>query len=310
MKSEKDDITDMLNLHQNKKIINVKSIIRDLTPPMLWRSLSKLRSLKTAQEQTYIEWEYVPEGWQALKTNPNIKGWNVESVLEAYQANWPTFLKTLEGTLPFGISPESDSENRTNLMFHNLMMTYAYALSLSTRHKSSISMLDWGGAIGHYYLVTQKLVPDLEIDYHCKDVPVLAEYGRSLFPKAHFYTDETCLERQYDFVLVSGSFQYSQDWASALKGLAQATVGYLFITRLPIAHHAPPFVIVQRAYQYGYNTEYLGWCLNRNEFLYQAENVGLKLVREFIAQESPPVYRAPEQPEYWGFLFSSQSADE
>jgi hypothetical protein len=63
------------------------------------------------------------------------------------------------------------------------MMTYAYALSLSTRHKSSISMLDWGGAIGHYYLLSEKLVPDLEIDYHCKDVPVLAEYGRSLFPK-------------------------------------------------------------------------------------------------------------------------------
>ncbi|HAA29503.1 MAG TPA: hypothetical protein DCE56_19665 [Cyanobacteria bacterium UBA8553] len=306
MKSEKDDITDMLNIDQNKKVINVKSIIRDLTPPLIWRSLSKLRSLKTAQEQTYIEWEYMPEGWQAAKTDPNIKGWNVDSVLEAYKANWPTFLQTLEGTLPFGISPEYGAENRTNLIFHNLMMTYAYALSLATRHKSSISMLDWGGAIGHYYLLTQKLVPDLEIDYHCKDVPVLAEYGNSLFPEAHFYKDETCLDRQYDFVLVSGSFQYSQDWASALKDLARATGEYIFVTRLPIIHHVPSFVMVQRPYEYGYNTEYLGWCLNRGEFLECAQKTGLKLMREFVVEQLPPIHRAPEQAEHWGFLFRKE----
>ena len=285
---------------------NVKPIIRDLAPPLIWRTLSKLRSSKPANEQTPIEWEYVPEGWQAAKTDPNIKGWNVDSVLEAYKAKWPSFLKTLEGTLPFGISPESDSENRTNLIFHNLMMTYAYALSLSTRHKSSISMLDWGGAIGHYYLLTQKLVPDLEIDYHCKDVPVLAEYGRSLFPDAHFYTDETCLEREYDFVLVSGSFQYSPDWASALKALARATGEYLFVTRLPTIQIAPSYVMVQRPYQYGYNTEYLGWSLNRGEFLECAQKTGLKLIREFVVEQLPPIHRAPEQPEHWGFLFRKE----
>jgi putative methyltransferase (TIGR04325 family) len=167
-------------------------------------------------------------------------------------------------------------------------------------------MLDWGGGIGHYYLLSQNLVPALEIDYHCKDVPVLAEHGRSLFPKAHFYTDETCLERKYDFVLVSGSFQYSQDWVSALKGLAQATGGYLFITRLPIAHQAPSFVIVQRPYQYGYNTEYLGWCLNRGEFLQCAQKLGLELIREFVVEPLPPIHRAPEQPEHWGFLFRKE----
>jgi putative methyltransferase (TIGR04325 family) len=170
-------------------------------------------------------------------------------------------------------------------------------------------MLDWGGAIGHYYLISQKLLPDLQIDYHCKDVPVLAEYGRSLFPQAHFYTDQTCLERKYDFVLVSGSFQYFQDWASSLKKLARATGEYLFVTRLPIVQQAPSYVMVQRPYDYGYNTEYLGWCLNRNEFLKQTENLGLKLVREFIAQESPYVTLAPEQPEYRGFLFYLQNID-
>lgn len=287
-------------------LAKVKLILRELTPPLIWRNLSKLRTLKTVSKQQYIEWEYVPEGWKASQTDLNIKGWNVESVLEAYKANWSNFLKSLEGTLPFGISPESGSDIRTNLLHHNLIMTYAYALSLSTQHKSSISMLDWGGAIGHYYLLSKKLLPDLEIDYHCKDVPVLAEYGGSLLPQAHFYIDETCLERKYDFVLVSGSFQYCQDWVSGLEKLAKATAGYLFITRLPIVQQVPSFVIVQRPYEYGYDTEYLGWCLNREEFLQYAQKNGLELMREFVVEQLPPIHLAPEQPGHWGFLFRKE----
>lgn len=280
----------------------MKRLIQDLTPPLIWGILRSLKDRRTAK---YLEWEYIPEGWQASKSDSKIKGWNIESVLELYKANWPNFLRNLEGTLPLGISPESSSEKRTNLLFHNILMTYGYALLLSTRQKSSISMLDWGGGIGHYFLISQKLIPYLDVDYHCKDVPVLAEYGSTLFPNAHFYTDETCLEQKYDFILVSGSFQYSQDWASTLKKLASATSGYLFITRLPIIHRASSYVMVQRPYQYGYNTEYLGWCLNRGEFLQCAENLKLEIVREFFIGEKPFIHNAPEQCEYRGFLFRS-----
>jgi hypothetical protein len=78
------------------------------------------------------------------------------------------------------------------------------------------------------------------------------------------------------------------------------------VTRLPIVHQAPSYVMVQRPYQYGYNTEYLGWCLNRAEFLQCAQKTGLKLIREFVVEQLPPVHRAPEQPEHWGFLFRKE----
>jgi hypothetical protein len=60
---------------------------------------------------------------------------------------------------------------------------------------------------------------------------------------------------------------------------------------------------VQRAYKYGYNTEYLGWCFNRQEFLQAARANNLELVREFIFDYNPKVYRAPEQLDFRGFLF-------
>lgn len=249
------------------------------------------------------EWEYIPEGWSAQETDSRIKGWNVDSILEAYKANWPAFLRQLEGSRPLGISPEADIPSQADLAAHNTMMSYAYAFTFSTRDKHSISMLDWGGGLGHYYLVSQALVPDLEIDYHCKDVRVLADYGRELFPQAHFYADETCLGRSYDFVLASTSLHYSPDWLATLKALAGATAEYMFVTRLPIVRQADSYVFVQRPYQYGYDTEYLGWCLNRKEFLEGAQTAGLNLVREFIIGEQPIIHGAPGPCEYRGFLF-------
>jgi putative methyltransferase (TIGR04325 family) len=281
----------------------MKQLIKDLIPPLIWRGLRQAK-FNLINKQDSLEWEYIPEGWKAADKNPKIKGWNVESVLEAYKANWSKFLQNLEGTLPFGISPESDSEERTNIAFQNIIMTYAYALSTASRNKESLSILDWGGGIGHYYLISQKLIPNLPIDYSCKDVPILAEYGQCLFPEARFYSNDDYLENQYDLVIASSSLQYDRDWKVTLGKLAHSTKKYLFINRLPTVDKHDSFVIIQRPYQYGYNTEYLGWCLNRHELISIAASLELKLIRQFINQESPVVHNAPEQVQYYGFLFS------
>ncbi|MGL5808000.1 MAG: methyltransferase domain-containing protein [Xenococcaceae cyanobacterium] len=286
----------------------MKRLIKGLTPPLVWESIRKLST--AIEERKYREWEYVPEGWEAEKTNDKIKGWNVESVLEGYKADWDNFFDRLDRSLSFDIFPNPDGSNGIDYNFHNMITTYAYSLLTATKHKSSISMLDWGGAIGHYYLVSKKIAPDLAIDYHCKEVPVLAEYGQSLFPETHFYDDDTCLEKKYDFVLVCGAFHYMKDWTVYLEKFARATEenGYLLVTRLPVVHEVPSFVIVQRAYRYGYDTEYLSWCFNRGDFLKLAEANGLKLVKEFLTEKINPVGNAPEQPEaFRGFLFFKET---
>lgn len=284
----------------------MKQLIRDLVPPFLWRTLSKLWHMlgtPCSHPDKIQEYEYMPQGWQTAQTNPKIKGWNVPEVLEAYKAKWPNFVQSLEEKRPFGLPPDSCESHHPDVTYHNAIMSYAYALTLASRQKDSLSLLDWGGCLGHYYLISKSLLPDVDMDYHCKDVPVLTEYGRTLLPHAHFYTDESCLTRKYDLVLVSASLHYSEDWRSTLKGLAQATGAYLFVSSLPVVQKSPSYVFIQRPYQYGYNTEYLGWCLNRQEFLGFAATVGLALVREFIIGYRPFIYRAPEQDEYRGFLF-------
>jgi len=254
------------------------------------------------------EWEYVPEGWSAQQKDPLIKGWNIGSILDSYKKNWPVFLANIQGPGPLGISPESSSAQRDNVILHNIMMTYAYVLSRAARKKDTLSLLDWGGSIGHYYLLARTLAPDVVIDYHCKDLPVLVEHGRTLSPDLHFHADESCLERTYDLVLACSSLHYSPDWRSTLRKLGAATAGHLFITGLPTVRDAASFVYVQRPYHYGYDTEYLGWCLNRDEFLAAAQSAGLQLLREFVVGHKPMIHNAPEQNEFFGFLFQASTA--
>jgi putative methyltransferase (TIGR04325 family) len=173
------------------------------------------------------------------------------------------------------------------------------------RNLDSISVLDWGGGIGQYYLLAKALVPELRVDYHCREVPQLAQYGAQLFPEQHFYTDDSCFQRNYDFVFASSSLQYSEDWETVLARLVGVTRGYLLLTRLPTVDNVPSFVFLQRPYAYGYNTEYLGWCLNRQSLLTAAQERRLTLIREFVVAERPYIFRAPEQCRYKGFLFKS-----
>jgi len=284
----------------------LKNIAKRTLPPILVDAGKWVRD-KTCRSRLSLsepEWEYIPEGWERQRVDPHIKGWNVARVLEACKAKWPAFVKALEGNGPLGVSHEATTISTDNYSFHNTIMCYAYVLTLTARSKERVSILDWGGGIGHYYLISKAVLPGVEILYHCKDLPVLCAHGRKLFPEARFYEDESFLEQSYDLVLASASLHYSEKWSHRFRQLASVTKSQMYVTRLPVVFHSPSFVVLQRAYNFGYDTEYLGWFLNRDEFLQCASDAGMRLMREFLIDERPSfVYGAPELGEYRGFLF-------
>jgi putative methyltransferase (TIGR04325 family) len=279
--------------------VTLKDMIRLATPPVFINLTKRLQSGR----QFRVEWEYIPEGWAYAERHPEVKGWNVQDVLETYKKKWPRFVAMVQGRLPLGMAHESALTTNEDLTSHNTMMAFGYALALAARHKDRLTILDWGGGIGHYYLLAQALLPEVEIEYHCKDVPMLCKHGEQLFSQQHFYKDEGCLDRVYDLVMASTSMHYTEDWQPLLQRLASAASDYLYIANLPTVEHASSFVFIQRPYLYGYNTEYLAWCLNRTEFLYTAESAGLDLVREFVYGHQPFIHGAPEQNTYRGYLF-------
>jgi putative methyltransferase (TIGR04325 family) len=194
---------------------------------------------------------------------------------------------------------------------HNLVMTFAYVVSLSAEGSETISVLDWGGGPGHYYAFARALLPRMRFDYHIRDLPVFVSEGQNVLPSVTFYEDDRCLLRSYDLVVASSSLQYSENWQETFESLARASSRYLYVTRLPMSEGVASFVVLQRAGYHGYGTEYLGWVINRGEFLELAEQAGLQLVREFVIGYSHHVMGAPETPvAQSGFLFRKSPASQ
>jgi putative methyltransferase (TIGR04325 family) len=285
-----------------------KQTIRYLAPPIFVDLAKEVRRRLRREDHG---WEYMSEDWDRHNSNRALRGWNVDSIPKLHASRWPAFVAAMESTAPFSVAPEqavnkdlSGAPYRDpDVLLQHIVMTYAYALALASRRKNAISILDWGGGIGHYYAISRALFPDLELNYSIKDVPEMTMQGQRILPGVTFFDDDQCLLKSYDFVLVSGALQYSEDWRTALLRLGRCAGNFLFINQVPVVHRHASFVILQRPYSHGYNTEYPGWCFQRGELLDAAQAAGLALVREFLHGFKPPVYRAPEQPEYRGYLF-------
>jgi putative methyltransferase (TIGR04325 family) len=281
----------------------LKRLANGLTPPLLISGARRLA--RAGGRRRPPEWEHIPEGW--ARAGDDLRGWNEQSVLDAYRSKLPALRATLDGPGPLAFSPSAAVDLGTaNIGDQNTILAFAYALLLASRNRDRVSVLDWGGGLGYFSFIARALLPDtVELDYHCKDMPVVCEYGRQALPEINFWDDDGWLTRRYDLVFASSSLQYSEAWESTLAQLAQASTDYLFLTRVPVVFDHTSFVVLQRAHAYRFDTEYLSWVFNKHELLDTAAGAGMDLVREFILGYQPNVVGAPEQDETRAYLFRS-----
>jgi hypothetical protein len=250
------------------------------------------------------DWEYVANGWPHTLHGQN-QGWDVPCIAEVQKQKWPTYLESIKGSQPLGINHEANINAHTaDICAHNIIMSYGYVLSLASWQKQKIKILDWGGGIGHYNILSNALVPDVTIDYYCKDLPLLCKVGRDLLPEAHFIDNEDeCFSHKYDFVIASSSLWYEEEWRALVDKLIEVCNDYIYFTRMIFVEKVASYVAVQRPWAVGYQTEYLCWIFNRHEFIDYVCSRRMKLVREFMISDGPHIHRAPEQGMIKGFLF-------
>jgi putative methyltransferase (TIGR04325 family) len=226
----------------------------------------------------------------------------VPTVVDAYRDKLPRFRAAIKAPAPIGILTEANSDATHASSYHqNVILEFAYAAARARGEASHLSVLDWGGGFGYLSFVLAELYPDLIVDYHVRDVPLVAESARSPVPGVTFWDNDECLTRRFDLVVASGSFQYFAEWKRGLMQLAGAA-RFLLLSRLPVTLDAPTFATRQRAYR----TSYVGWVYNRDELVLGAEDAGLELVREFLEGFSCVIPNAPGNNEHRAFLFASR----
>lgn len=285
-------------------VASLKTAAKRVLPPII---VDWIQHVRRAMSGIAPEWEYLPDGWSTK--DDWVKRWADPTVAKTQKAKWEEFVRLTKGTGPLGVAFEAPIIENRDCYAHHIVMAYAYVLALAARKKDRIALLDWGGGIGHYLMFSRSLLPGVDIDYCCIDLPSLCEAGREVLPEAQFINLETeVVGRRYDLVLVSGALQCAKDWKSSARLLASIANPYLYVTRAPFVRRNQSFVALQRMYAYGYDTEIMYWFLNQGEFLEYMASLDLELVREFVFDKHPLVEDAPEQADIQGFLFRRRGA--
>jgi putative methyltransferase (TIGR04325 family) len=262
-----------------------------LLPPLLARPIARLWP---SNERAVLE--YAPRGWNTIDNEPESSGWDNETVVAAERGKWEAFCRNSRGVGPLGFSHESTDLTITdNVSYHNIHLTFGYVLARVAGQRTRISVLDWGGGLGHYYVLGRTMLPELQLDYCCHEVPLMCVHGRELCPDVEFCSDEACLQKEYDLVMINGSLGYFRDWKSILASLSRCAARYLFLTRTLVVDESESFVVLQHTDEYNYNSDMLTQVFNRREMLAVAETAGLKIEREFVVGKGPTIVNAPEQ---------------
>ena len=279
-------------------------LIKNITPPILLNLYKKYSGY-------FVKplWEYLPNGFN---TKIRSDGWDVQSIVDLQVSKWNNFASSINSIKPLGINHESNYQNKhDDLIAHNTIYSYSYVLMLAFVNKDSINILDWGGGIGHYGLISESLSLNKKnnLKYHCYDLEKFCIAGKKISPNYIFYNSkDLALSKKYDLILVSSSLWYEKDWKKIFLDLSKSTSNYLYITRMIFITRKPSYVAIQRPHVFGYNTEYMCWILNESEFIEYAVSIGLELIRETYIGPGYPIFKAPENGDYKGFIFKKNNS--
>jgi putative methyltransferase (TIGR04325 family) len=262
---------------------HAKLVLKSWLPPVLWNAGKSMKRRVLRSDG----FEYAPDGWSTSLGN-HIEDYWTPVANEERQA--------FEQLIPCA---ESRSANRTAQVTQIEHLAYAYVLGLAGRGKTAIRVLDYGGNLGQYLFIGRALMPDLGVDFHCKELPSVADIGLSLNPSVTWHVNDACLEESYDLVMFSSSLQYVRDWKCTLRQAANAAGAFLFLSDVPIVRSVNTFMATQRSH----NLTNLQHILNCDEIVLCVGGSGLRMVGQFEMREHPEIAKAPERPQRQGFLF-------
>jgi putative methyltransferase (TIGR04325 family) len=271
--------------------LGFRDVLRPFVPPIALSAVRRLRRAVPAER------EYVGTSWPGAAP----PSWDDSSHDATLRRNWPIVAGRIAGTGPLNMVPFRSDE--ADLPAHNMLLTFLYVAARAAHRKDRLSLLDWGGSLGHYALVARRLLPEIAFDVVVKEQPTNVRLAREFNPATTFVdSDDACFARRYDLVMANGALHCVPDWRTLIGRLAASADSWLLVTCLPVVRNVPGFVVVQRLRSSGFLGDYYSNVVNRDDFLAEATRHGFALERELMSW-GPVFYKdAPEHPIGAGFL--------
>lgn len=277
--------------------LKIKQAMKAVLPPVVTLMLRKIRFLIAPPD---FGLSYAPGGWRTAV--PAARTFEGAAYLESKETEWREVWKPFVNSLAAGgIATEHPADPLNDrISAHNTWMTYAYVVSMAAAHGRPLKILDYGAGLGHCYGVARALLPGIPLEYHCKELSALVLLGRKFTPDATWHVDDSCLDAQYDLVVLGSVLQYLEDWPDLIHRAASAATHYLYITQTPVVEFGPAYVAIQRVN----GQPILHNQINKAELLTAISKTGMTTVRQFLENPHTLIQGAPEQPVYFGCLLN------
>lgn len=131
------------------------------------------------------------------------------------------------------------------------IISYAYVLASTARHRDRLSILDWGGGVGQFSPVEQGTsfrrrvrLPREGRPRHV--LPRSPAQPRCALPRRRLVAREAVRPRRLE-----QRVPVHRGVAKHAQGVREVTTDHLFISRFPIIFRSPLFVVLYRAEAYG-----------------------------------------------------------
>lgn len=233
----------------------VKSWVKQITPPVVWQLGKKL----TSPVDTYgLSGNYASWG-EALAAST---GYDSDLILEKTRV---ALLKVKNGEAAY---------ERDSVLFDAIEYAWPVLAGLmwvAAQNKGRLNVLDFGGSLGSTYFQNRGFLASLpDVHWNIVEQPKHVEVGKAWFgnEQLHFYTDiASCLaETQPNVVLLSSVLQYLEDPYVILKQILELPSDYVILDKTPFWTGAADRLCLQTVPPEIYPASYPSWIFSQAHF--------------------------------------------
>lgn len=234
--------------------MKIKTILKEILPPLVTREIKKYISPKAGWIGEYKDWNEVK-----LIT----KGYDSDLIIE-HVVN--SMLKVKNGEFAF---------ERDGGLFDDIQYSFpllSALLFIASKNNNKLNLIDFGGSLGSSYYQNKKLLAHLsEISWNIVEQPKFVLKGKEYFENETliFYDDlDTAFNvSKADTLLLLGVLEYIENPYELIKKISELDFKYIILDRTPFSNCSYDFVCKQVVPPLSYEASYPCWIFNEGNIL-------------------------------------------
>ncbi len=273
----------------------IKKIIKDLTPPFLWKMLRMLAN-KNNRPTYYGDY----------------RNWGEAKKMSAGYEKKEILSKVRQAI--FKVKNRETAFERDSVTFDHIQYSWpllAFLLWVAGNNNNRLSVIDFGGSLGSSYYQNLEFLKHLKKLRWCiVEQKHFVEAGKKDFENEQltFYDNlSVCIQKeQPDIILLSNVLQYIEEPYKLLEDIKKQNVKYIIIDWIPfLKDDLPDRLTIQRVSPKIYNASYPAWFFNEKKMLFFLTQQ-FELITTF--ESSPtPVFTKSDQAIFKGLIFKQES---